>query len=136
MSFRDSDVFETRAQFSKYAPLVKPGGYIVVDGLNFNVAVGKAVEKQVDVRFLFASHIDLEQRVKEGVFRKDLFRRMGASYNKIEIPGLRRRKSDIAILARFFLENYRKRANMNIEFGGRTLQLWNIMSIVKGTSRN
>ena len=77
----------------------------VVDGLGFHPAAGQTKEMKADVRFLFATHIDLEQRVKEGRFRKDLYRRMGGSYNRILIPPLRERKSDIPLLAKKFLED-------------------------------
>jgi transcriptional regulator with PAS, ATPase and Fis domain len=81
----------------------------VVDGLSFHPAAGKSANLMADVRFLFASHIDLEQRVKDGAFRKDLFRRMGGGFNRIVIPALRERKSDIPLLAKHFLDNYSKR---------------------------
>ena len=95
----------------------------VVDGMSFHPAAGNAQSITVDVRFLFATHVDLEQRVKDGVFRKDLFRRMGASYNKIEIPALRDRKSDISLLARHFVKNYNKRFNANFHVTDETLNM-------------
>lgn len=78
----------------------------VVDGLSFHTAAGKSKNISADVRFLFASHQDLEQLVKEGRFRKDLFRRMGASFNKIEIPPLRKRLSDVPLFADYFIKQY------------------------------
>lgn len=78
----------------------------VVDGLDFHYAAGKSKSISVDVRFLFASNEDLDKSVKEGRFRKDLYRRIGGSFNKIAIPPLRNRKPDIPLLADYFVKNY------------------------------
>ncbi len=81
----------------------------VIDGLDFHYAAGKSKSISVDVRFLFASNVDLEKSIKEGRFRKDLYRRIGGSYNKIEVPALRNRKPDIPLLAEYFIEQYSKK---------------------------
>jgi transcriptional regulator with PAS, ATPase and Fis domain len=86
-----------------------------VDGLDFHTAAGKSRSIQVDVRFLFASHINLEQKVKEGLFRKDLYRRIGGSFNKVEIPPLRDRKSDIPLLADHFIKKYCTKNNVSLQ---------------------
>ena len=86
----------------------------VVEGLDFHHAAGKPTSISVDVRFLFASSIDLEQKVKEGLFRKDFYRRIGGSFNKIEIPPLRSRNQDIPLLAAFFLERFCKKHNIQL----------------------
>lgn len=104
----------------------------VVDGLDFHPAAGKSPNIRADVRFLFATHLDLEQRVREGAFRKDLFRRMGGSYNKIEIPALRDRKLDIPLLAKYFLANYCKRFNINLQFSDEALDLLMSHEYVEG----
>ncbi len=85
----------------------------VIDGLDFHYAAGKSKSISVDVRFLFASNANLEQSIKDGMFRKDLYRRIGGSYNKIEIPALRDRKHDIPLLANYFIERYSKKHNIN-----------------------
>ncbi|OGU56863.1 MAG: hypothetical protein A2V66_14705 [Ignavibacteria bacterium RBG_13_36_8] len=87
----------------------------VVDGLSFHTAAGKSNNISADVRFLFASHQDLELLVKEGKFRKDLFRRMGANFNKIEIPSLRERISDVPILARHFVHRYCEKHKIDLK---------------------
>jgi DNA-binding NtrC family response regulator len=56
----------------------------------------------VDVRVICASNHDLEAAVQNGTFRKDLFYRIYVFV--IEVPPLRERKSDIALLARHFVE--------------------------------
>ena len=84
----------------------------VIDGLDFHYAAGKSKSISVDVRFLFASNVDLEKSIKEGKFRKDLYRRIGGSYNKIEIPSLRKRKPDIPLLADYFIKRFSKKHNI------------------------
>src|SRR6185369_11574472 len=49
-----------------------------------------------------ATHQDLEQRVKAGAFREDLFHRLNVI--RLRLPALRERNEDIAPLARFFLQ--------------------------------
>lgn len=95
----------------------------VVDGLDFHYAAGKSQNISADVRFLFASNVNLEQSVKEGRFRKDLYRRIGGSYNKITIPALRDRKPDIPLLAEYFMERYNSRYKINLKLSGDALKL-------------
>ena len=87
----------------------------VVDGLSFHPAAGKTTNITSDIRFIFVTNVDLEQKVRQGLFRKDLFRRMGGNINKIEIPPLRERKSDIALLVNNFISNYNKENNIQIK---------------------
>jgi two-component system nitrogen regulation response regulator GlnG len=54
-----------------------------------------------DARVITATHQDLEQKVREGTFREDLFHRLNVI--RIALPPLRDRSEDIAILARRFL---------------------------------
>jgi transcriptional regulator with PAS, ATPase and Fis domain len=87
----------------------------IVDGLSFHPAAGKPRDIISDVRFLFSTHVDLESRVKEGFFRKDLFRRIGGSFNKIVIPSLRERRTDILLLAEHFIKRFNKKNDTSIE---------------------
>jgi DNA-binding NtrC family response regulator len=59
---------------------------------------------KVDVRVIAASNRDLRQRIAEGSFREDLYYRLNVV--TLEVPPLRRRGSDIAELAAFFLRRY------------------------------
>ncbi len=63
--------------------------------------VGGALEVQVDVRVIAATHVNLQQAVDEGRFRDDLFYRLNVI--NIKIPPLRERREDIPLLARHFL---------------------------------
>ena len=62
--------------------------------------VGSTRPRRVDVRVLVATHRNLEQRVKEGLFREDLFYRLAVV--PIHIPPLRERRDDIAGLSDVF----------------------------------
>ena len=64
--------------------------------------VGGNEEFEVDVRILAASNRNLEEMVKEGSFREDLFYRL--SVISIEIPPLREHPEDIVPLAHYFVE--------------------------------
>jgi DNA-binding NtrC family response regulator len=62
--------------------------------------VGSTHPRRVDVRVLVATHRNLEQRVKEGLFREDLFYRLAVV--PIHLPPLRQRRDDIAGLSDIF----------------------------------
>ena len=57
------------------------------------VRIGSVKSRSVDVRVLVATHRDLQQRVKEGLFRDDLYYRLAVV--PIYIPPLRERREDI-----------------------------------------
>jgi DNA-binding NtrC family response regulator len=62
--------------------------------------VGSTRPRKVDVRVLVATHRNLEQRVREGLFREDLFYRLAVV--PIHLPPLRDRRDDIASLSEIF----------------------------------
>lgn len=66
-----------------------------------------------DFRVICATNKNLEQAVKEGSFREDLFYRVNVF--PICIPPLRSRKGDLARLAHYFLEKYTRAMNKKIE---------------------
>ncbi len=72
---------------------------VLADGEFYRVG-GRAPIK-VDVRVIAATHQDLEQRVRDGLFREDLFHRLNVI--RIHIPSLRERREDIPLLMRHFL---------------------------------
>lgn len=66
--------------------------------------VGSSETISVDVRIVAATNRDLEDMVKAGTFRSDLFYRLNVM--PLNIPPLRERKDDIEPLANFFLESF------------------------------
>jgi DNA-binding NtrC family response regulator len=71
---------------------------IVTDGQLLRV--GSTRPRRVDVRVLVATHRNLEERVKEGLFREDLFYRLAVV--PIHLPPLRDRRDDIRGLSEIF----------------------------------
>jgi DNA-binding NtrC family response regulator len=65
--------------------------------------VGDNVPVSVNVRVLAATNEPLEKRIKEGTFREDLFYRLNVI--PINLPSLRDRRDDVAVLAMHFLRN-------------------------------
>ena len=63
--------------------------------------VGGHQPLKANVRVIAATHQNLEQRVRDGLFREDLFHRLNVI--RLRLPSLRERSEDIPILARFFL---------------------------------
>ena len=63
--------------------------------------VGGQVPVRVDVRVIAATHQDLEERVKQGLFREDLLHRLNVI--RIEVPPLRHRREDIPELLTHYL---------------------------------
>jgi two-component system nitrogen regulation response regulator GlnG len=64
--------------------------------------VGGHTPVKVNVRVIAATHQDLEERVRQGRFREDLFHRLNVI--RVHLPSLRKRREDIALLLRHFLQ--------------------------------
>jgi len=75
--------------------------------------VGGRKTVQVNVRLVAATHRNLEQEVKEGRFREDLYWRINVF--PIYLPPLRERKDDIVLLADHFLEKYSREYNKEVK---------------------
>ena len=75
--------------------------------------VGSNEETDIDVRVITATNKDLEKAIAAGEFREDLFYRL--SVIPIHLPALRERREDIALLARSFLERFRKTMEKPVE---------------------
>ncbi len=69
--------------------------------------VGESREKPVDVRFLSATHRDLERWIGAGKFREDLYYRLDVI--TLHVPPLRERREDIPLLTEHFLERFAAR---------------------------
>src|SRR5437660_5856292 len=75
--------------------------------------IGSTEESDVDVRIIAATNKDFEKEIAEGRFREDLYYRL--SVIPIQVPALRERRDDIPLLARHFLESFRKTMEKPIE---------------------
>jgi transcriptional regulator with PAS, ATPase and Fis domain len=73
----------------------------VLDGAPY-YRLGGTRKISVDTRVIAATNADLEEAVRNGAFRSDLYYRLGQLH--IQVPPLRERTGDIEPLARFFLE--------------------------------
>lgn len=72
--------------------------------------IGETKEISVDVRLICATNANLEEMVKDGRFRSDLFYRLNVI--PINIPPLRERAEDIPVLIDFFISKFCKRHNL------------------------
>ncbi len=67
-------------------------------------SIGASSETSVDIRIVAATNRNLKDQVDEGAFRADLYYRLNVL--RIAIPALRERRSDIPLLADFFIKKY------------------------------
>ncbi|HKN16879.1 MAG TPA: sigma 54-interacting transcriptional regulator [Candidatus Sulfotelmatobacter sp.] len=72
--------------------------------------VGGTHPIQVDIRLIAATNCNLEQAVRDGTFRKDLYYRLAVL--KVTMPALRERREDIPMLARHFVQKHAKRCKV------------------------
>jgi two-component system, NtrC family, response regulator AtoC len=75
--------------------------------------LGETRNRQVDARILAATNRSLEDEIRAGNFRKDLYYRIAVV--PIHLPPLRQRSEEIAPLARHFLERYNRSHGLAIE---------------------
>lgn len=76
------------------------------------IKVGDTKTTRVNVRIIAATNRNLEEEVKQGHFREDLFYRLNVF--TIELPPLRERKEDIALLAEYYTKFFAKKTNRKI----------------------
>jgi two-component system nitrogen regulation response regulator GlnG len=100
--------------------------------------VGGHQPLKANVRVIAATHQNLEERVRQGVFREDLYHRLNVI--RLRLPALRERREDIAMLTRFFLQKSAKELGVeakritdaavaqlsDFEFPGNVRQLENV----------
>jgi two-component system nitrogen regulation response regulator GlnG len=73
---------------------------VLSDGQFYRVGGHQPIK--VNVRVIAATHQDLEERVKLGLFREDLFHRLNVI--RLRLPALRERREDVPLLAKHFLQ--------------------------------
>ena len=75
--------------------------------------VGGSQSIKVDVRVVAATNRNLEEMIAEGKFRQDLYYRLNVF--SIHLPALRERKTDILLLADYFVEKYSKQHHKSVK---------------------
>lgn len=73
---------------------------VLSDGHYYRVGGHQPIK--ANVRIITATHQNLDERVKQGLFREDLFHRLNVI--RLRLPPLRERREDIPLLAKFFLQ--------------------------------
>ncbi len=68
---------------------------------------------RVNIRILAASNRDLQEAVKKGTFREDLYYRLNVV--NLRLPPLRERRDDIPFLVNFFIEKYSRKYHMKVK---------------------
>lgn len=97
-------------EIGEMSPSIQAKFLRVLEGHPFE-RVGGSKAIKVNVRVIAATNRDLENAVRQGTFRKDLYFRLHVV--QIDVPPLRKRPEDIPELAEFFLQKY------NVETGRR-----------------
>ncbi|MEO6976481.1 MAG: nitrogen regulation protein NR(I) [Gallionella sp.] len=92
---------------------------VLSDGNYYRVGGHQPIK--ASVRIITATHQDLDERVKQGLFREDLFHRLNVI--RLRLPPLRERREDIPLLAKYFLQkSARDLAVDQKQFSDATLQ--------------
>lgn len=82
---------------------------VLCDGQFYRIGGHQPVK--VNVRIIAATHQDLEERVKQGLFREDLFHRLNVI--RLRLPPLRERREDIPLLVKHFLQQSAQELGMD-----------------------
>src|SRR5512139_1450830 len=77
---------------------------VLSDGNFYRVGGHQPIK--ANVRIIAATHQNLDERVKQGLFREDLFHRLNVI--RLRLPPLRERREDIPVLAKYFLQKSAK----------------------------
>lgn len=74
--------------------------------------IGEEQDKKIDVRILAASHKNLEEAVRSGTFREDLFYRLNVVH--IHIPALRERPEDLPVLIDHLIKKHNQKMGTSV----------------------
>jgi two-component system nitrogen regulation response regulator GlnG len=84
---------------------------VLSDGQFYRVGGHQPIK--ANVRVIAATHQDLEHRVRQGLFREDLFHRLNVI--RLRLPPLRERREDIPLLARYFLQKCARELGVDVK---------------------
>jgi Nif-specific regulatory protein len=98
-------------EIGELAPLLQAKLLRVLQEREFE-RVGGTRTIKLDVRLITATNRDLEEEVKKGRFREDLFYRLNVV--SLRMPALRERREDIALLANYFAAKFAQRSNRHV----------------------
>ncbi len=93
-------------EIGELAPLLQSKFLRVLQEREFE-RVGGTRTIKVDLRLIAATNKDLEEAIRQGEFRQDLYYRLNVV--SLEMPPLRERKEDIPLLVNFFVEKYSRK---------------------------
>lgn len=92
---------------------------VLSDGNYYRVGGHQPIK--ANVRIITATHQNLDERVKQGLFREDLFHRLNVI--RLRLPPLRERREDIPLLAKYFLQKSARELSVEQkQFSEATLQ--------------
>lgn len=74
--------------------------------------LGETKSKHVDIRLIAATNKNIEEQIKKGLFREDLYYRLNVI--EVKIPSLRERREDISVLTQHFIEKYSQENNKKV----------------------
>lgn len=93
---------------------------VLQEGVYYRVGGNEPVH--VDVRVISATNKEIKKEIAEKNFREDLYYRLNVV--QIKLPALKKRREDILLLARYFLENFKSEQNRpELEFSGLTIHV-------------
>ncbi|HXX80474.1 MAG TPA: sigma-54 dependent transcriptional regulator [Thermodesulfovibrionales bacterium] len=74
--------------------------------------LGETKSTHVDIRLIAATNKNIEEQIRKGLFREDLYYRLNVI--EVKIPSLRERKEDISVLTQHFIEKYGRENNKKV----------------------
>lgn len=110
----------------EHLPLEAQTTLLNVIDLGIVVRLGSVHPIPIDVRVIASTSTNLEKSIAEGNFRADLYYRL--SFYEINLPPLRARKGDIALLSRRILDRQKKQSNRQVQLSAETISMLKLYS--------
>jgi Nif-specific regulatory protein len=98
-------------EVGEMAPLLQAKLLRVLQEREFE-RVGGTRTLKVDIRLIAATNKDLEEAIRQGTFRQDLYYRLNVV--SLSMPALRERREDIPLLASYFVQKYSDKCNRKV----------------------